>query len=175
LFCVNPGEVIAVRVAMGIGGALIMPSTLSILITVFDADERAKAMAAWSSVLGGVLIDHFSWHAIFFINIPVVALAVLAGLTLMPESKAPWQKPDLLGAILSAAGMTALVGWIIELPARGAFGGSEPVLLGVALIALTGFVVWENVTEDPMVPLVLFKHRDFSGGSLSLALVEVGT
>ena len=185
LFCVTPGEVIAVRIAMGVGGALIMPSTLSILITVFDAGERAEAMAVWSSVsmlglvgspvLGGVLIDHFSWHAIFFINIPVVALAVLAGLTLMPESKAPWQKPDLLGAVLSAAGMTALVGWIIELPAHGVSGGLEPVLLAVALVALTGFVVWEHVTDAPMVPLVLFKHRNFSGGSLSLALVEVGT
>ncbi|WP_431043144.1 MFS transporter [Streptomyces sp. P1-3] len=183
-FCTNPGEVIAARVAMGVGGALIMPSTLSILITVFDKEERPKAMAAWSSVsmlglvgspvLGGVLIDHFSWHSIFFINVPVVVLAVLAGITLMPESKAPWQKADPLGAVLSAAGMTALVWWIIELPEHGAFGGRSTVTLTVAVVSLVGFVIWQNVASTPMVPLVLFKHRNFSGGSLSLALVQIG-
>lgn len=183
-FCTSPGEVIAVRVAMGVGGALIMPSTLSILITVFDEEERGRAMAAWSSVsmlglvgspvLGGVLIDHFSWHAIFLINVPVVALAVAAGLTLMPESKGPWSKPDPLGAVLSAAGMTALVWWIIELPQHGAFGGRSGITLAVAVVALGAFVVWENVTSAPMVPLVLFRHRNFSGGSLSLTLVQIG-
>ncbi|MEJ3742903.1 MFS transporter [Actinomycetes bacterium KLBMP 9797] len=183
-FSASPGEMIAVRVAMGVGGALIMPSTLSILITVFDETERNKAMAVWSSVamlglvgspvLGGVLIDHFSWQAIFFINIPVVALAVLAGVTLMPESKAPWQKADPLGAVLSATGMTALVWWIIEIPQHGAFEGRSAVTLGIAAVSIIGFVVWENVTPAPMVPLVLFKHRNFSGGSLSLALVQIG-
>ncbi|MFF1903200.1 MFS transporter [Kitasatospora sp. NPDC058218] len=183
-YCTNPGEVIAARITMGVGGALIMPSTLSILITVFEEDERGKAMAAWGSVsmlglvgspvLGGVLIDHFSWHSIFFLNVPVVVLAVIAGLTLMPESKGPWQKADPLGAVLSAAGMTALIWWIIEIPQHGAFGGRSLVTLIVAVLALGGFVVWENVTSAPMVPLVLFKHRNFSGGSLSLTLVQIG-
>ncbi|OXY94064.1 MFS transporter [Streptomyces diastatochromogenes] len=183
-FAADPAQVIAVRVAMGVGGALVMPSTLSILITVFDEEERGRAMAAWGSVsmlglvgspvLGGVLVDHFSWHSIFFLNVPVVALAVLAGVTLMPESKAPWQKADPLGAVLSAAGMTALVWWIIEIPQHGAFGGRSLVSLSVAVVALAAFVVWENVSASPMVPLVLFKHRNFSGGSLSLALVQIG-
>jgi len=179
-WCTSPGEVIAVRVAMGVGGALIMPSTLSILITVFDEEERGRAMAAWSSVamlglvgspvLGGVLIDHFSWQSIFYANVPIVALAVVAALTLMPESKAPWQKADPLGAVLSAVGMTALVWWIIELPQHGVW----TVALPVALVSLVGFVIWENRVKSPMVPLVLFRHRDFSGGSLSLALVQIG-
>ncbi|MEU6214211.1 MFS transporter [Streptomyces sp. NPDC047023] len=184
VFCTSPGEVIAARTAMGVGGALIMPSTLSILITVFDEEERPKAMAAWGSVsmlglvgspiLGGVLIDHFSWHSIFFINVPVVVLAVAAGLLLMPESRAPWQKPDPLGAVLSAVGMTALVWWIIEIPQHGAFEGRGLVTLAVAVVSLVGFVVWQNTTAAPMVPLVLFKHRDFTGGSISLALVQIG-
>ena len=182
--CTSPGEVIAVRTAMGVGGALIMPSTLSILITVFDEEERGRAMAAWGSVsmlglvgspvLGGVLIDHFSWHSIFLINVPVVLLALVAGAVLMPESRAPWQKPDPLGAVLSAVGMTALVWWIIEIPEHGALGGRSTLTLAVAVVALAGFVVWENVTKAPMVPLALFKHRNFSGGSLSLALVQIG-
>jgi len=180
----TPAEMIAVRIAMGLGGALIMPSTLSIMITVFDAAERPQAMAAWTSVamvglvgspvLGGVLIAHFSWHAIFFINIPVVALAIGAGLVLMPESRGPGRKPDPLGAVLSAAGLTALVWWIIELPPHGALGGRQALVLAVAVLALAGFVVWEHVTPEPMVPLHLFRHRDFSGGSLSLALLEIG-
>lgn len=183
-FCTSPGEVIAARITMGVGGALIMPSTLSILITVFDEDERPKAMAAWGSVsmlglvgspvLGGVLIDRFSWQSIFFINVPVVVLAVVAALTLMPESKGPWQKPDPLGAILSAVGMTALIWWIIEIPQHGAFEGRSLVTLAVAVVSLVGFVIWENVTPEPMVPLVLFKNRNFSGGSLSLTLVQIG-
>ncbi|MFF5011969.1 MFS transporter [Streptomyces sp. NPDC001165] len=183
-FAADPAQVIAVRVAMGVGGALIMPSTLSILITVFDEEERGRAMAAWGSVsmlglvgspvLGGVLVDHFSWHSIFFLNVPVVVLAVLAGVTLMPESKAPWQKADPLGAVLSAAGMTALVWWIIEIPQHGAFAGRSLVSLTIAVVALAAFIIWENVTESPMVPLVLFKHRNFTGGSLSLALVQIG-
>ncbi|MCQ9130557.1 MFS transporter [Streptomyces hilarionis] len=182
--CADPAEVIAVRVAMGVGGALIMPSTLSILITVFDEEERGRAMAAWGSVsmlglvgspvLGGVLIDHFSWHAIFFVNVPVVLLAAVAAVILMPESRAPWQKPDPLGAVLSAVGMTALVWWIIELPEHGALGGRSTLTLLVAVVGLAGFVVWEHVTPSPMVPLALFKHRNFSGGSLSLALVQTG-
>ena len=183
-FTATPAEVIAVRIAMGVGGALIMPSTLSILITVFDDAERPKAMAAWSAVamlglvgspvLGGVLIDRFSWHAIFFINVPVVTLAVLAALILMPESKGPWRKPDPLGAVLSAVGMTALVWWIIGLPQHGAFGSRSAIPLVAAVIALGGFVIWENVTSAPMVPLALFRHRNFTGGSLSLTLLQIG-
>jgi EmrB/QacA subfamily drug resistance transporter len=183
-FAANPGEVIAARVAMGLGGALIMPSTLSILITVFDAAERPKAMAAWTSVamlglvgspvLGGMLIDRFSWHAIFFVNVPVVALAVMAGLILMPESKGPRQRPDPLGAVLSAVGMTALVWWIIGIPAHGALGVAQALTLAVAVVTLGGFVVWEHVTVAPMVPMALFRQRNFTGGSVSLALLQIG-
>ncbi|MFD0273830.1 MFS transporter [Kitasatospora sp. NPDC127111] len=183
-YCTNPGEVVASRVAMGIGGALIMPSTLSILIVVFDEDERGKAMAAWGSVsmlglvgspvLGGVLIDHFSWHSIFYLNVPVAVLAIVAALVLMPESKGQWQKPDPLGAVLSVVGMTSLIWWIIEIPKHGAFEGGSLISLAVAVVALGGFVIWENVTDEPMVPLALFKKRNFSGGSLSLTLVQIG-
>jgi predicted MFS family arabinose efflux permease len=91
----------------------------------------------------------------------------------MPESKGPWQQPDLLGAVLSAAGMTSLIWWIIGIPQHGAFGAGSAIPLAIAVVTLGSFVVWENITAEPMVPLVLFKHRNFSGGSLSLALVEV--
>ncbi|RSM63423.1 MFS transporter [Amycolatopsis sp. WAC 01376] len=183
-FAANPLELIVSRAVMGVGGALIMPSTLSILITVFDDEERRKAMAAWSAVamlgmiggpvLGGVLIAWFWWGAVFLINVPIVVIAVIAALTLMPESKGPWQKPDPLGAILSAVGMTALVWTIIELPKHGITEAGTLVPLTIAVVSLIGFVLWERHTPSPMVPLKLFRKRNFSGGSLSLTLVQIG-
>ncbi|MBE1486146.1 MFS transporter [Plantactinospora soyae] len=183
-FASDPGQLIIARIVMGVGGALVMPSTLSILITVFDDTERRKAMSAWSAVamvglvggpvLGGALIAWFWWGAVFLINVPIAALAIIAALVLMPESKGPWLRPDPLGAILSVVGMTALVWAIIELPAHGL---THPGTLGafaVAVLALAGFVVWETRTSAPMVPLGLFRARNFSGGSLSLTLVQIG-
>jgi EmrB/QacA subfamily drug resistance transporter len=176
----DPGQLIAARAVMGVGGALIMPSTLSILITVFDEEERRKAMAAWSAVamtgliggpvLGGVLIAWFWWGAVFLINVPIAIGAIVAALLLMPESKGPAVKADPVGMILSMTGMTALVWTIIELPVHGPFQASA-LLAGAALVA---FVVWELRTPYPMVPLGLFRNPDFSGGSLSLTLVQIG-
>ncbi|GGT32221.1 MFS transporter [Nonomuraea spiralis] len=175
----DPAQLVLARSVMGVGGALIMPSTLSILITVFDEAERRKAMAAWSAVamlglvggpvLGGALIAWFWWGAVFLINVPVVLLAIVASFLLMPESKGPWTRPDPLGAILSATGMSALVWTIIELP----HGVSWPAL-AVTVLALAAFVVWELRTPHPMVPLALFRNRTFSGGSFSLTLVQIG-
>jgi EmrB/QacA subfamily drug resistance transporter len=180
----NPGELIAARVAMGVGGALLMPSTLSILITVFtDEAERRKAMAAWTvvamvglvggPVLGGVLISHFWWGSVFLINVPIAALAIVSAVILMPESKGPWRKPDPLGAVLSIAGLTSAVWVIIEFP-KGFTRPSTLAALAVAVVALVGFGVWESRIAEPMVPLHLFKQRNFSGGSFSLALVQIG-
>ncbi|MFE3455787.1 MFS transporter [Nonomuraea sp. NPDC059194] len=176
----SPGQLIAARVAMGIGGALVMPSTLSIMITVFaDENERRKAMAGWGAVamlglvggpvLGGALIASYGWESIFWINVPIAVLAILAAGTLMPESKGPQVKPDPLGAILSMVGMVALV-WTINEFAHGI----NWISLGVAVVALAAFIGWELRTPYPMVPLKLFRDRDFAGGSLSLTLVQVG-
>ncbi|GAA0358676.1 MFS transporter [Actinoallomurus spadix] len=182
-FATGPALLIAARVLMGVGGALVMPSMLSILITVFDEAERPKAMAVWSAVatvglvggpvVGGLLVARFWWGAVFLINIPIAALAIIAALVLMPESKGPWRKPDPLGAILSVIGMTALVWTIIELPRYG-FGSPTTLAAGaVAVAALAGFVLWETRVSTPMVPLSLFRDRNFTGGSLSLTLAEI--
>jgi EmrB/QacA subfamily drug resistance transporter len=180
----NPGELIAARVAMGIGGALLMPSTLSILITVFtDEAERRKAMAAWTvvamvglvggPVLGGVMISHFWWGSVFLLNIPIAALAIVSAVILMPESKGPWRKPDPLGTVLSIVGLTSLVWVIIEFPKGFARPGTLAATV-VAVAALTAFGIWETRIAEPMVPLQLFKQRNFSGGSFSLTLVQIG-
>ncbi|MEU0542638.1 MFS transporter [Nocardia sp. NPDC005978] len=175
----SPELLIAGRVVMGIGGALIMPSTLSILITVFDERERPRAIAAWSAVamigmvggpvMGGVLLQHFWWGSVFLLNVPIAVVAIVAALALMPESKGPWTKPDLSGMTLSIIGTTALVWTIIELPHRG-IGGVWPGIL-VAAAGSAAFVVRELKAEHPMVPLHLFRNRVFTGSSFSLVLV----
>ncbi|MCL6736826.1 MFS transporter [Streptomyces neyagawaensis] len=169
------------RVLMGIGGALLMPSTLSILITVFDEDERPKAIGAWSAVamiglvggpvFGGVLIAHFWWGAVFLINIPIAALAIVSALVLMPESKGPWRKPDPVGTVLSVVGMTALVWAINEWPKDGITHPATLTAAVVAVVALVSFGIWETRIPEPMMPVALFRNRVFTGSSFSLVLL----
>ncbi|WP_327143247.1 MFS transporter [Nocardia sp. NBC_01327] len=178
-YAATPEMLITGRVIMGVGGALIMPSTLSILITVFDEQERPKAIASWSAVamigmvggpvMGGVLLNHFWWGSVFLLNVPIAAVAIVAALLLMPESKGPWTTPDLPGMALSIVGTTALVWTIIEFPGRG-LAAVWPSLL-VAVIGFTAFVIRELKAEHPMVPLHLFRNRVFTGSSFSLVLV----
>ncbi|MBF6213923.1 MFS transporter [Nocardia puris] len=177
----TPEMLIAGRGAMGIGGALVMPSTLSILITVFDEDERPRAIAAWSAVAvigmvggpvtGGVLLDHFWWGSVFVLNLPIVVFALIAALALMPESKGPWRRFDLPGMALSIVGMTALVWAIIMTPTHGFADPGTLTAATLAVICLAGFVIRELSTDAPMVPLELFGNRVFTGSSLSLVLL----
>ncbi|MFI6504439.1 MFS transporter [Nonomuraea typhae] len=184
-YAASPGQLIIGRILMGLGGALVMPSTLSILITVFHDDERRRATSIWSSalmlgviggpVLGGALIAKFWWGSVFLINVPIAIAAIIAALAWMPESKAPARKADPPGVILSALGMSALVWAIIELPR---YGLAHPLILtalGVGTVAMVTFVAWQARTPYPMMPLALFRQRDFTGGSLALVLVQVGT
>ncbi|MBO2448909.1 MFS transporter [Actinomadura barringtoniae] len=178
----SPGQLIAARALMGVGGAFLMPGTLSILTTVFDDKERKKAIAIWSSVLmlgalggpvfGGFLLQHFWWGSVFLINVPIAALGVLAALLIIPESRGPATRPDLVGAVLSTAGMTAMV-WAVISVARDGWE-SRSVLLGfaVAVVALVAFAVWERRCPEPMLPMKLFRDRNFSGASLSIVLLS---
>ena len=177
---------IATRAFMGIGGALIMPSTLSILGAVFpDHAERAKAIAVWAAmaavgialgpVLGGLLLAHFSWGSIFTVNIPIVVIALVGGHFLLPTSKDPSPgKMDPLGSLLSIATLAALVFAVIEGPDRG---WTSPTVLGAAVVgvtALIAFVVCESRSDHPMLDLTLFRDRRFTMGALSLTLLYFG-
>jgi EmrB/QacA subfamily drug resistance transporter len=178
----TPWQLVTARALMGVGGSLVMPSTLSILFTVFPPDEQRKAIAGWSVVamvgvvagptVGGLLLDRFWWGAIFLVNVPIVAVALIATALLVPESKAPARPADPVGALLSMVTMTAVVWAIIRVPMDG-FGSAE-VLAGLAVgaVGLLAFALWERRVAHPMVPLALFADRRFSGTSFSIVLLS---
>ncbi|MFC4059262.1 MFS transporter [Planomonospora corallina] len=180
----EPWQLIAARALMGVGGAILMPSTLSVLITVFDEEERRKAIAVWSAVamlgviagptLGGFLLDHYWWGSIFLINVPVAAVAVVAAVVLMPESRGPARRLDPLGVVLSVTGMTSLVFAVVSVPEEGVTATPVLAAAGLAVLALGAFVLWERRSGHPMLPLELFRDRNFSGASFSIVLMAFG-
>ncbi|MFC3978636.1 MFS transporter [Streptosporangium jomthongense] len=180
-FAQNPAQLIACRALMGFGGSFLMPSTLSIIMNVFDQSEQRKAIAAWSSVLmaggiagpslGGFLLDHYWWGSVFLVNVPISVIAIAAALLLMPESRGQARPIDLLGAVLSTAGMVALVWMIISVPERG---WTSPAVLAsglAAIVLLTVFFLWERRNPHAMLPLGLWRERNFSGASFSIVLL----
>ena len=178
----NADALTLARALMGVGGAFIMPSTLSILVQVFEEPrERAQAIGIWAAVagvgvalgpiLGGVLLEHFTWHAIFWVNPIFSAAVIIAVLAFVPESSDPTRpRLDPLGAVLSSLGLIALVFTIIELPDAGlapsTVGGA---LLAIAMLGL--FAWWEKRAPRPILPLALFRDRLFSTAVAIVGLV----
>jgi EmrB/QacA subfamily drug resistance transporter len=176
------GMLIAARASMGIGGALIMPATLSILMSVFPREEHAKAIGIWAGVFGigiavgptggGLLLEHFDWGSVFLVNLPIVAAALLAGARLIPESKDPEApRTDFAGAGLSIVGLSTLVYGLIEAPAEGWTSTPTLTAFGVAAAVLAAFAAWELHVKDPMLDVRLFRVARFSAASGSLALI----
>jgi len=178
----SSGQLISTRAFMGIGGALIMPATLSIITNLFPAHERGKAIGAWAGVAGlggalgpltgGFLVEHFYWGSVFLVNIPIVIFGLLAGFFVIPTSRDPHAgKLDPLGAVLSIAGLTALLYAIIEAPSKG-WGSASTIVVGtLGVLLLLGFVVWERTTDHPMLDVNFFKKPRFTAASLSITLV----
>jgi EmrB/QacA subfamily drug resistance transporter len=179
----SAGELTAARAVMGIGGAFIMPATLSILTNSFtDPKERAKAIGIWAAVsglgivfgpvAGGWLLDHFWWGSVFLVNVPVTIVAAVAGHWLVPESRDVSAPPlDLLGAALSFAGLSSLVWAIIEAPSHGWTTGSVLVAFGAGSALLVAFGWWEMHTEHPMLDMRFFRDPRISAAALSTTLV----
>lgn len=175
-------QLIVIRAVMGMGGAMIMPSTLAIVATVFPREERAQAIGVCTAmaalgiplgpILSGWLLDHYTWHAVFLVNVPVVVVALGASVLLVPESKnALATALDPLGAALSLCGLATLLWSIIEAPARGWTDGTVLAALAVAAVLLTCFIGWEAHCARPMLELRLFADRRFSAAILSVTLV----
>jgi EmrB/QacA subfamily drug resistance transporter len=178
----DSSQLIASRAVMGVGGALIMPSTLSILINVFPAQERAKAIAAWAAVAGlgiaigpvagGWLLEHGDWNLVFLVNLPFVAATLVAGRWLVPESRDPKQSAlDPLGALLSTAGLSTLLYGIIEAPEQGWTHGTVLAAFAAAAVLLVAFGVHELRTRTPMLDVRLFRNARFSAASGAIALL----
>ena len=182
----STGELIAGRAAMGVAAALIYPATLALLTTTFSRPrERATAVGIWSGVSGlavaigpvsgGVLLEHFSWSSVFYINVPIVIVALIAGLRLLPESRDPKAgRFDPAGALLSVAGISLLVWTIIEAPRHG-WGTARTVGgLAGALVLLAVFTAWQLRRRDPMLEVRLFRNPRFSAASSAIALAFFG-
>lgn len=176
------GAIIAARAVMGLAGAMIMPATLSIITNVFPPKERARAVGLWAGVSGagvalgplltGFVLEHFSWGAVFVINLPIIVLTLLAVSWIVPKTSDPQHtRLDPVGALLSIVGLVALVYAIIEAPSHGWLAG-QTILVGTGgLVALAVFVWWELRASHPMLDMSLFKRPAFGISSLSLTLV----
>jgi EmrB/QacA subfamily drug resistance transporter len=181
-FAGTASVLIITRAVMGVGGALIMPSTLSILTNVFPPEERGRAIGIWAGVsglgigigpvVGGWLLAHFWWGSVFLVNVPVVIFALIAGRLIVPNSKDPSApRLDPVGATLSIVGLTALVYGVIEAPSHG---WTDPMILaafGVAAVVLASFVVWELRSDHPMLNIEFFRNPRFTAASISVTLV----
>ncbi|WP_372350141.1 MFS transporter [Streptomyces sp. KL116D] len=181
----STGQLIAARAGMGVGGALLMTTTLAVVVQIFDEAERVKAIGLWATVnslgfavgplLGGFMLDHFWWGAIFLINIPVAVIGLIAVLALVPESKNPrGDRPDLLGALLSTVGMTGVVYAIINGPDKGWTSETTLTSAAIGLVVMAAFVTWELRIPYPMLDMHFFRNQKFTGAVAGAILVAFG-
>jgi EmrB/QacA subfamily drug resistance transporter len=173
---------IIARALMGIGGACIYPSTLSILTNTFhDAKERARAIGIWAGVsglgvaigplAGGLLVEHFWWGSVFLVNVPICAVAIVAGRYFVPTTaRDPEHALDPYGAVFSILGLMGLLYAIIEIPDRGMADAVVLVSLAVGVVFLAAFAYWETHYEHPMLDLRFFQNARFTAASATITL-----
>jgi EmrB/QacA subfamily drug resistance transporter len=176
---------IVMRALMGIGAALILPLSLSILPALFTEAERPRAVAATAAgaflglplgpLISGYLLTHYAWGTVFLINAPVVVLAVVLVWFLVPESKDPTPpRLDWVGAILSVVGVTALVYGVIEEPQHGWTDPRVLASLVVGAVVVVAFVVWDLRVREPFVDMRLFRDRRFTWATVAFVVVGFG-
>ncbi|WP_329174850.1 MFS transporter [Streptomyces decoyicus] len=181
----SPGQLIAARAGMGIGGALLVTTTLAVVMQIFDDEERPRAIGIWSSVnslgfaagplIGGSLLDHFWWGSLFLVNLPVAVISLAAVVFLVPESSSRGGAPlDLLGALLSMIGMVGVVFAIISGPMGGWLSGRVLSSAAIGVIGLAAFALWELHVPHPMLDMHFFRNRRFIGAVSGGILVAFG-
>ncbi|CAD6555627.1 Putative multidrug resistance protein MdtD [Paraburkholderia hiiakae] len=182
----NAAALIAARAVQGIGAALLVPSSLAIIGAVFDDEARGRAIGTWAGfgaitsavgpVAGGWLVDAFSWRAIFFLNVPLAAITIAFAISSVPNSHRP-DAPGQLdwpGSLAAAGGLAALTFGLTQASARGF---QHPLVLGaigVGVVVLAAFVMIEARSASPMMPLDVFRSRDFTGANLVTLLLYFG-
>ena len=175
-------QLILCRGAMGLGAALIMPSTLSILVNVFPPHERTKAIAVWATVTGvagglgpvasGFLLTHFWFGSVFLINVPIVTVALISGAILLPRSRDPEEgRLDPFAAVLSTIGIVAFVYGLIEAPDNGWGATTTLGAFAIGVVVLGAFVLWELRRDEPMLDVRLFRDRAFGTGTAGMVLI----
>jgi EmrB/QacA subfamily drug resistance transporter len=181
VLCDTTSQLIAVRAVMGVGAALIMPSTLSILANVFSGPERATAIGIWAGtagiagvvgpVLAGVLLDHFWWGSVFIAGVVIAALTFAIGAFVVPKSRDPHPRAlDPVAFVLSSAGLTGVLFGIIEAPERGWLDRVTITALAGGALLLFAFALWELRNPAPMLELRLFRRRGFSVGAITITV-----
>jgi EmrB/QacA subfamily drug resistance transporter len=170
----SPGMLIVGRALQGIGAAFLVPGSLAIISATFDAAERGRAIGTWSGfsaittaigpVSGGWLVEHVSWRAVFFLNVPLALIVIALSLRFMNESRDPSRTSqiDWVGAALGVLGLGGMVFGLLEWPPLGA---SHPLVLGALAIGAFSLVllfVVERHARNPMLPLALFRSRPFT-------------
>lgn len=176
----DPTMLIIARGSMGVGAALTMPATLSIIVAVFSPADRGKAIAVWAGfagaggaigiIGGGALLEKFWWGSVFFINVPIALIAMALIALLVPTSRDERKTPlDPVGSVLSILGLGSLVYAIIEGGDKGWGAGITIVMFIAAVVFLTVWVVWGRSFANPMLDPRLFKRVPFSMGSLTIS------
>lgn len=179
----SPTMLIASRALMGIGAAFIFPTTLSILTNTFTGHERAKAIGVWAGVsglgvalgpmIGGLLIEHFSWGSVFLVNLPICAAALVLGHFFVFDSRDPDNRPlDPVGALLSIVMLVALLYAIIEAPQQGWLASEVVASFAFALFFMACFAIWELRNPEPMLDLHVFENPRFTSASVVLTLIS---
>jgi EmrB/QacA subfamily drug resistance transporter len=178
----SAGAVIALRAAMGIGAAIILPTTLALVTNIFaDSTQRARAIGIWSAfygigvivgpIIGGWLLEHFALGSIFWINVPIAVVAIIGANIFVPTSRHNGRPPiDLPGLLLSAIGVTLMTYSIIEAPKVGWISAQTSAGFVIATILLVLFVRHERRTPHPMLDLSIFTNRRFAGGSIAVTV-----
>ncbi|MEY9487632.1 EmrB/QacA subfamily drug resistance transporter [Streptomyces calvus] len=181
----SAGQLIAARAGMGIGGALLLTTTLAVVMQIFTHEEQPRAIGIWAAVnslgfaagplVGGFILNHFWWGAIFLVNLPVVVLALVAVAAYVPESRnRQGDRPDVVGAVLSTIGMASLVYAIISGPEHG---WASVRVLGTAagaVAVLAAFAYWESRIPHPMLDPQFFRIRRFTASVGGLVLITFG-
>ncbi len=181
-FASSTGQLISARAVMGVGAALIFPTTLAIVVNVFtEPRERAAAIGIWTAIAGvgvalgpisgGWLLEHFSWGSVFLVNVPVTVAGIVGTLVLVPRSRDPRApRLDLPGLGLSIAGVTLLVWSLIEAPSHGWTSATTVGGIAGAVALLSVFAWWELHTPAPLLDVHLFRDMRFTAASLAITL-----
>jgi EmrB/QacA subfamily drug resistance transporter len=186
----DPNQLIAARILQGVGGALLTPQTLAIITTLFPPERRGAAFGIWGGVaglatvtgptLGGAIITYIDWRWIFYINVPIGIAALVATFAIVPDLRAgrhhSW---DVLGIVMSTAALFGIVFGLIEGERYNwgqvdSLGITIPEIIGAGLILMVLFILWERVQKEPLVPLSLFRERNFAVANWVAAAISFG-